>query len=183
MKIYELQSNISNYETFQLKDYEKTFDHIQSLLYSHDHVHHMWKDVSLTREDEGEESDFPLFWGLPGMLLVSERAKKLLAPDFKEQVEFLQASSNNHPYYFLKTAQFFDVVDIEASDLKILKSGIVSKINKLVFRSENIPENNIFRVSIKDKPVYRKTFVNEKVYNMIVDSDLKGYKFLEIELS
>ncbi|MCG3797071.1 imm11 family protein [Bacillus toyonensis] len=153
MKIWELKSSFDGYQSFQLLSLE-----------------------------EGNQSDFPHFWGEVGTPMVSEKAKQFLESMLGNNVEFLPLIHNvtGEVYYIINVLNAIDAIDYEKAILKKLRSGLVIDFKKYAFLPNMVKNQTIFKVYLNEILHIPSVFVSDEFRNAVLKSDLKGFEFVEV---
>lgn len=73
-----------------------------------------------------------------------------------------------------------DAVDYEKAILKKLRSGLVIDFKKYAFLSNMVKNQTIFKVYLNEILHIPSVFVSDELRNAILESDLKGFEFVEV---
>ncbi|EOO18980.1 MULTISPECIES: imm11 family protein [Bacillus cereus group] len=183
MKIWELKSSFDNYKSFQLlnlkEDRKKYFDEKIDLAIK---LSDSWGEIRIKCVEEGNQSDFPHFWGEVGTPMVSEKAKKFLEYMLGDNVEFLPLIHDvtGEGYYIINVLNVIDAIDYEKAILKKLRSGLVIDFKKYAFLSNRVKNQTIFKVYLNEILHIPSVFVSDEFRNAVLESDLKGFEFVEV---
>ncbi|WAI14288.1 imm11 family protein [Bacillus cereus] len=183
MKIWELKSSFDDYESFQLLNLEEdSKKYFEGKIDSAAKASNSWGEIRIKCVEEGKKSDFPHFWGEVGTLMVSEKAKKFLEPKLVDNVEFLPLIHDvtGEVYYIINVLNAIDAVDYEKAILKKLRFGLVIDFKKYAFLSNMVKNQTIFKVYLNEILHIPSVFVSDELRNAILESDLKGFEFVEV---
>lgn len=183
MKIWELKSSFDDYESFQLLNLEENSKkYFEGKIDSAAKASNSWGEIRIKCVEEGKQSDFPHFWGEVGTPMVSEKAKKFLEPKLVDNVEFLPLIHDvtGEVYYIINVLNAIDAVDYEKAILKKLRSGLVIDFKKYAFLSNMVKSQTIFKVYLNEILHIPSVFVSDELRNAILESDLKGFEFVEV---
>ncbi|PHA68694.1 imm11 family protein [Bacillus toyonensis] len=182
MKIWELKSSSDNYESFQLLNYKKDKKYFEGKFNSTTILLDSWGEIFIESLEEGKHSDFPHFWGETGAPMVSEPAKKLLEPLIGANVEFLPLIHNTtgEVYYVVHVLNVLDAIDSDKAIFKKLITGLIIGCEKFAFTPNVIQNEMIFKVYVNKRIHPTAVFVSDELKNTVLESDLKGFEFVEV---
>lgn len=83
-------------------------------------------------------------------------------------------------YYIINVLNAIDAVDYEKAILKKLRSGLVIDFKKYAFLSNMVKNQTIFKVYLNEILHISSVFVSDELRNAILESDLKGFEFVEV---
>lgn len=186
MKIYLLDRDAENYRWLEYKNTFVEYNGYKVSLFDYFHSHvtagismfgfnELIECKTIRDKKERKLGDYPHF-ALPA---ISQKAKDILEKHFEGLVEIFPLNVGKWgTYYFINIMNVLDVFDLEKSELRILSSGTIFRINKYVFKSEIIKCNsNIFKIeNDKRGPIY----VNEKTKKLIEEAGLEGFIFTQV---
>ena len=79
MKVWKLDADMSEYESFKLKKEDKAFlRNFKKEMSNGEKKKGKFDNLEIEIIDSGKSSDLPQFWNFTGVLIFSERAKKCL---------------------------------------------------------------------------------------------------------
>lgn len=79
MKVWKLDADMSEYESFKLKKEDKAFlRNFKKEMSNGEKKKGKFDNLEIEIIDSGKSSDLPQFWNFTGVLVFSERAKKCL---------------------------------------------------------------------------------------------------------
>ncbi|WP_018768263.1 imm11 family protein [Bacillus sp. 105MF] len=183
MKIWELKSSFDDYESFQLLNFDE--DHkkyIDGKVDSITRLADLWGNILIECVEGDKPSDCPKFWGGTGTPMVSEKAKKFLEPLIGTNVEFLPLIHNvtGKVYYIVHVLNVLDAIDNEKAIFEKLSTGLVIGYEKFAFVPNVIQNEMIFKIYLNNIMYATSVFVSDELRNAILESDLKGFKFIEV---
>ncbi|KFL63518.1 hypothetical protein DJ50_4825 [Bacillus cereus ATCC 10876] len=114
--------------------------------------------------------------------MISEKAKQVLKPLIGDNVEFLPLlrNSTSEVYYLIHVLNVLDAIDSDKAILKKLITGLIIGCEKFAFDSNTVQNEMIFKVYINGKIHPTAVFILDELKILIEQSDLKGFKFIEI---
>ncbi|MED1564519.1 imm11 family protein [Bacillus paramycoides] len=183
MKIWELKSSFDDYESFQLLNLEEdSKKYFEGKIDSAVKVSASWGEIRINCVEAGNHSDFPHLWGEVGTPMVSERAKQFLESMLGDNVEFLPLIHNvtGEVYYIINVLNAIDAIDYEKAILKKLRSGLVIDFKKYAFLPNIVKNQTMFKVYLNEILHIPSVFVSDEFKNTILESDLKGFEFVEV---
>ncbi|KEK20309.1 hypothetical protein BAMA_17905 [Bacillus manliponensis] len=182
MKIWQLKSSTDDYQTFQLLNYEEDKGYFKNTFNSTVSLSGSWTPKFIEITDEGYQSDCPIFWGKSGVQIISEKAKQVLEPLVGNNVEFLPLihKTTNEKYYAIHILHVLDALDINNTIFKKLSSGLIIGCEKFVFIPSVVQNEMIFKVYINKRVHPNYFFVSDEFRNAVLESDLKGFEFVEV---
>jgi hypothetical protein len=131
--------------------------------------------MRLISGDEGEsfkESDFP--WLGRHLLVLSDRAGKVVGPLVEKDAELLPASCEGRSLWLLNVCTIVDALDLEASDVELFESGRIMDIEKHVFYPDRLRGVDVFKLQNMRRG---STYLSERVVRAIEAAPLVGYGF------
>lgn len=139
-----------------------------------------WKPISvrLIHEDEGNAlamSDSP--WLGYGPLIFRPSAVEALGPMLREYGELLPLACPEAELMIYNPTRVLDALDDAASSVMRFSDGRIMLIQRHVFRSEVVGENDIF--TIPDERV-SPTFLSHRFVDRWKASGLKGIEFKQV---
>lgn len=173
MKIWEISVSNDNYEQFYLlhkKDY-KVF--IDEGFVGEKMSQKLPSAIEIEKVYDGKKSDNPYL--SPGVLVVSDRAKKLLVPHLKENlVELIPLKQQNDYYYAINVLNMLDALDYKNSKIVKFSDGKIMDFKKFSFHEHMVKNQIIFKI-----PELKRTkiFVTDEFIRLINNSDLVGFNF------
>lgn len=73
-----------------------------------------------------------------------------------------------------------DAIDYEKAILKKLRSGLVIDFKKYAFLPNIVKNQTIFKVYLNEILHIPSIFVSDEFRNTVLESDLKGFEFIEV---
>ena len=132
------------------------------------------RNISLITENQiSELPDIVYIAGFGGTILLSKEAKEYIQKKYKNKnIEYIEVYYKNIPLYIMNV--------MESEECYVDDSPKIDYEYMLDF--SKIKENDIFRAREIGNPkfVISGIYCNEKFKKYIEESDLKGYKFIEI---
>ncbi|MGN4614554.1 imm11 family protein [Bacillus cereus group sp. MYBK71-2] len=182
MKIWELRSSFDDYQSFQLLKYKEDKKYFEGKFNSTAILLDSWGEIFIECIEGDKPSDCPHFWGETGSIMISEQAKKLLEPLIGADVEFLPLVHNktNEVYYVVHVLNVLDAIDSNKAIFKKLITGLVIGCEKFAFIPNIVHNEMIFKVYINQRIHPTSVFVSDELRNTILESDLKGFEFIEV---
>jgi len=165
-----------------------------------------WQDTLIYNIGNNDFAKF-LFSGKQ-IWLCSEKAKQLIEPLLKENIEFLpllnrsEASKKisfskrffqrkafkpviemipEQTYFMLNITNILskEVIDFEQSVLRSDKNGLIYLIEKLSFKKEEIKNNHLFTIKNESKYFKSNIFMSNELKSIINNNNLTGLTFIE----
>ncbi|MGG5757918.1 imm11 family protein [Bacillus toyonensis] len=182
MKIWELKSSTNDYQTFQLLNYEEDKKYFKNDFNSTVSLLDSWTAKFIEIIDEGYQSDCPIFWGKSGVQIISEKAKGVLEPLVGNNVEFLPLihKTTNEKYYAIHVLRVLDALDINNTIFEKISSGLIIGCEKFVFIPSVVQNEMFFKLYINGNIYPNYILVSDEFRNAALESDLKGFEFVEI---
>ncbi|KXY32706.1 Uncharacterized protein BWINRA5_04620 [Bacillus mycoides] len=182
MKIWQLKSSTKDYQTFQLFNYEEDKKYFKNDFNSTVSLLDSWTAKFIEIVDEGYQSDCPIFWGKSGLQIISEKAKSVLESLVGNNVEFLPLihKEANEKYYAIHVLCVLDTLDINNTIFEKLSSGLIIGCEKFAFTPNVIQNEMIFKVYVNKRIHPTAVFVSDEFRNTVLESDLKGFEFVEV---
>ncbi|ENQ3108573.1 hypothetical protein SAMN04488168_101418 [Bacillus sp. 491mf] len=182
MKIWELRSSFDDYKSFQLLNYKEDKKYFKGKFNSTAVLLDSWGEIFIECIEEGNQSDCPHFWGETGSIMISEKAKNLLEPLIGTNVEFLPLVYNktNKVYYLIHVLNVLDAIDSNKAIFKKLSSGLIIGCEKFAFIPSVVQNEMIFKLYINEKIHPNYILVSDEFRNAVLESDLKGFEFIEV---
>ncbi|PTM57553.1 imm11 family protein [Desmospora activa] len=181
MRIWLLQSKLDDgYEDLQLvnfdDDHDKYFNNINQPIPIAD----KWGKVEVYTLTEGDQSDFPHFWGSgDDVPIFSERALNVVYDLIEVSVEVLPLNHPQHNYFVMHVLNAVDAIDYDKAIVRQLESGLRVSFTKYSFIPEKIIDQHIFKVYLDDS-VFSRVFVSDEFKERVTSSSLVGYDFVEV---
>ncbi|PGN40666.1 hypothetical protein CN962_28765 [Bacillus cereus] len=83
-------------------------------------------------------------------------------------------------YYIINVLNAIDAIDYEKAILKKLRSGLVIDFKKYAFLPNMVKNQTIFKVYLNEILHIPSVFVSDEFRNTLLESDLKGFEFIEV---
>ncbi|MED1092697.1 imm11 family protein [Bacillus paramycoides] len=182
MKIWQLKSSTNDYQTFQLSNYEEDKKYFKNAFNSTISLSDSWVAKFIEIIDEGDQSDCPIFWGKSGVQIISEKAKQILEPLVGNNVEFLPLihKTENEKYNVIHVLRVLDALNVDNTIFKKLNSGLIIGCEEFSFIPSVVQNEMVFKVYINKKIHPNYLLVSDEFRNMVLESDLKGFEFVEV---
>jgi hypothetical protein len=170
MKIWDLQSDVNNFDTLvpiKREDWDK-------LIFAGNSLADSWNPVPVMINDEVKPSDIP---GLhPSAPVLSEQAVESLKDLIKVSVEILPLKCRKGNYFVLNVVDVIDCIDYDNSVFKRFPdSNKIMFFEKYSFVPGRIQGKTIFK--IVDEPT-KTVFVSDVFKERVLSIGLKGFKFV-----
>lgn len=167
MKIYKLEFDSNNYESFNvIKDGNIDFPH----LFNGESILANWTPFELTRCYGNRKMPDAANLCIP---LLFKKALDSIFPLIKNDVEVLPFSFEGETLFGINVLSVLDSLDRERSDLVMFpNSQKILDIKKYAFYDEVVRGKNIFKISDKK---YGYIFVSEAFYKAIEENGLEGF--------
>lgn len=181
MKIWKLDSDMNEYESFKLKNEDKEFlRSFKKEMSNGEPKKGKFDNLELEVIDVGKLSDLPQFWNYAGALLFSERAKKSLEAYLEESVEFILMKYNNLNYYLVNVTKIIDGIDYDSAKLRKLDTGLVVGLDKYAFKENEIEKLNMFKVLLNGKIHNSEIYISSYLKEKIDELKLEGFQFTKV---
>lgn len=182
MKIWQLKSSTDDYQTFQLLNYEEDKKYFKTSFNSTVSLSDSWTSKFIEITDEGYPSDSPIFWGKSGVQIISKKAKEVLEPIVSDSIEFLPLihKSTHEKYYAMHVLRVLEALDINNTMFEKLSSGLIIGCEKFVFIPNVVQNEPIFKLYINGKIHPNYLLVSDQFKNAVLESELKGFEFIEV---
>jgi len=128
-----------------------------------------WEPIEVETLYKGKYKDFPDFFS--GMIIVSQRAKQIIEPYTRNEVEFLPLIHKELDLYVVNVTNVLDCIDWDKSDV-VWSDEILLRTNKLVFDIDKIPQGT-YMFKFKER-ANLKVYVTEDFIGLIESNKLKG---------
>ncbi|MGG2134689.1 DUF1629 domain-containing protein [Bacillus sp. S2(2024)] len=182
MKIWELKSSTDDYQSFHLLNYKEDNKYFKKQFNSKGKLSNSWTDIFIKLEDKGTRSDCPIFLGKSGVRMISGKAKQILEPLIGDNVEFLPLihTITNEKYYAIHVLNVLDALDSDNTVFEKLSSGLIIGCEKYSFIPSIVQNQAIFKIYINKIIHPTAIFVSDEFRNAVLESDLKGFEFVEV---
>jgi len=181
MKIWKLDADMCEYESFKLVTADKTFlRNLRKEMSNGEKKNGKFDNLEIEMIDSGKSSDLPQFWNLIGGLIFSEKAKICLESHLKDCVEFIPLKYGCANYYLLNVIQIVDAIDYDKAVLRKLDTGLVVGIEKYSFIENEMKNVCMFKVLLGEKIYNSETYISSELKEKIEGCDLVGFKFSEV---
>lgn len=174
MKIYTIDG-VDGFQELQLVDYDQDNCYIE-LLGSEQSILNKWKKLEFKVITKGKKSDFPFLWAGEGIIIMSENAKNMLKPLLQEEVEFLPVNCEGCKYYLIHVMQMSDInyeYILEIGNEKI-------RFDREEVLNSDLKQKIFFRGYLQHDKLIGETFFTEKLIEIIKETDLKGFNYIEV---
>lgn len=181
MKIWKLENQLVNYESFQLLNTEKEFfNSFSQKVLSGKALNGELDMIEIDLAEKGIICDAPKFWAASGTMLISEKAKKCLEGVISKSGELIPLKYKDRLLYLINITKILDVLDYDKSEFMQLSTGLVYGISKYSFIFDKLQENDIFKVMLNGRIFTSEIFVTDKIKKIIEENNLTGFKFTEV---
>lgn len=181
MKIWRLEIDFGEYESFQLVNKDRQFlrefkNKILSGKPQNGELDNMEVEIV-----EGElASDLPKLWSASGTMLISEKAKKYLESLISDCVEFIPLKYQSVTIYIVNILRITDAIDYENAIFRRLDSGLVVGLESYSFVTSKIQGFNMFKLMLNDRIYSTEIFVTSEFKTRVEENKLLGFKFVEV---
>lgn len=180
MKIWKLEVDMQDYESFQLSPRGNEFlRDFRERMSCGIPQNGKFDNLEIEVVDRGRISDSPKFWSFSGTLLLSEKAKMRLEEFLMDYVEFIPLKSKGAIYYLVNILSIVDGIDYEKTVLRKLSTGLIVGIEKYAFNLEKIKDIKLFKVLLNKRVFYTEIYVSNEL-KKIIEGELVGFKFVEV---
>jgi hypothetical protein len=87
---------------------------------------------------------------------------------------------NDERYFLLHFLKYLNAIDYEKAELIKLRSGAITGVEKYAFKPSIIKDEHLFKVTLGDRHYTTAVFVTEEFKQMLENSNLKGFEFIEV---
>lgn len=109
------------------------------------------------------------------MAAVDERARNLLYPLVKDDVEFLPLYYGENQYYVLNVTTVLDCIDYERAEyLNFPNGGRIMRFTKYAFDESKIGDTHIFKIVDEKR---KAPFVSDQFVECVEENGLTGFTF------
>ena len=181
MKIWRLEIDFGEYESFQLVNKDKQFlrefkNKILSGKPQNGELDNMEIEIV-----EGEiATDLPKFWSASGTMLFSEKSKNCLESLISDCVELIPIKYQNTTIYMINILCLTDTIDYSNAILKKLDSGLVVGVESYSFVTSKIQDFNMFKLMLNGRIYSTEIFVTSEFKTRVEENKLLGFKFVEV---
>lgn len=209
MKIWKLHTNNTQTASIYIASYEEA-DYYTNIFKNQFNtskkIADVWQETLLYNIEDTDFAKF-LFSGKE-IWLCSEKAKLLIEPLLKENVEFLPLLQRDQidekisifkrifqrktfkpviemipeqTYYMLNTTSILstEVIDFENSDIEADKNGRIYAVEKLAFKVELLENTHLFKIENDSNYFQTTTFISGELKTIIQNNELTGLTFIE----
>ena len=179
MKVWKISADMHEYESFKLKNEDKTFlREFKKEMGNGKTKNGKYDNLELEIIDTGKVSDMPQFWNYSGTLVFSQRAKESLQSYLEDCVEFILVKYNQVNYYLVNVVCIVDAIDYDNAILRKLDTGLVVGIDKYSFHENKIKKVNMFKVMLGEKIYNSEIFISNELKEKIEEAKLEGFEFV-----
>ena len=177
-QIWELKSDVNNYQQLALLHLEKDWE-IPTYSFNGIPLIGQWNPLDVYIENpELLPSDFPSITGIP--LIVTETSYSALFSVIGNHVEFLPLNCtdcNLKELYAVNVLTMLDCLDHTQSKIVYFSDSNVADVEQFVFKHNCLGEIPIFKI-----PEHRvnRTFVNDAFKTLIEKNKFKGLVFVSV---
>lgn len=182
MKIWLLGSDLERHDSFTYVDFKTANSAISKLRLRPTEVGKSWTPLKIkTIEKRGGHSSYH-----PELLLpaIDQEAAEILGDFFNDNVELLPLLHREGQYWLLNFPKVLNCIDPERSAFTLFSDGGVKEYQKYSFREDVITNSGyqIFRVCPHDLPSISlgHTFVPDQFRDKVIQSELQGFRFVEV---
>ncbi len=181
MKIFKIEAELGEYESFQLVNKNRDFlREFKCKILSGKPQKGKLDNLVLEMIGGEKFSDSPKFWSGSGILLFSEKAKRTLEDLLKNYVEFIPVKSKNVNFYIVNTLCIEDAIDYKKAELRMLDTGLIVGIEKYSFIENKVCNIPMFKVLLNDRIYSTEIYVTSEFKNKVEEAKLEGFKFIEV---
>ncbi len=182
MKIWELDVDIKNFKSLQLKDNSKGKRKLfNELIEKEKSLSNILNNLEYTVIEGDVDGDLVQLWNGSGNTVLSQEALNVLN-ELLSDVEIIPmvCEQTAKKYYLLHFTKYYDVLDCQNSEFERLSSGLIASIEKHVFKEDLVKGLNIFKISINGRNRSAHTYVSDVFKKMVGKNNLTGFSFKEI---
>ncbi|MCT4583683.1 MAG: hypothetical protein N4A54_02050 [Peptostreptococcaceae bacterium] len=177
----EFKSNKKQFEDFELVvENKEEKDLFINDMYSGVHIKNKYKNLKLNKIGGDIKSDNPKFWTTSGILMFSKRAKDVLEEIIKDDVEFVEANYEDEIYYLVNILSFLDIIDVERSKIRRLKTGLPVEVKEYEFREGVLENQKMFKFYLNKRVKGSEILVTDEFKKAVEENNLSGFKFIEV---
>lgn len=181
MKIWKLDADMHEYESFKLKNEDKTFlRNFKKEMSNGERKNGKFDNLEIELIDSGKSSDCPTFWNFTGSLIFSERAKQCLDNYLKDFVEFIPLKYNQANYYLLNIIRIVDAIDYNNATFRTLDTGLVVGMDKYSFKENEVNNINMFKILLNERICNTEIYISSELKEKIEEFNLVGFKITEM---
>ncbi|MDB5056271.1 MAG: hypothetical protein JWM44_4321, partial [Bacilli bacterium] len=174
MKIWELDSERNGFVTLTLVDYERDYPKYFDEEFK-GKANTRWVPIEVENYSKGKKSDTPyLTSGIP---IFNDKALEVLQELIKGNVEILPLIYQEHKLFALNVINVLDCIDYEKAKIKTFDDGTFWKFIKYAFKINAIQNENIFKIP---EMLKIRVYVTDTFRDKVIESGLKGFKFIEV---
>ncbi|GGG62472.1 imm11 family protein [Paenibacillus radicis (ex Gao et al. 2016)] len=170
MKVWELESDHRSF-SFNLTNFDEDMEQVDSLL---EGVYvPEWSPLRMEVVRKGRKSDLPIFF--PGLLVFSKKSVDILDNYINKYVQYLSIDNNDH--VLVNITNIADCVNYDRSTSFKDRHGEFAGFDKLYFMEDKLEDQYIFKIK---EHVKSNIYVTDKFRDLVLQSKLKGFCFIEI---
>jgi hypothetical protein len=133
-----------------------------------------WEPLSV-KSVKGHKSDAVSF--LTGIPIFSQEAINIVDKFLKSTVEILPLAHEGYNLFALNVINVVDCIDYEKAIVDEIIPGFFTGFKKYAFKAGVLRGQHIFKIPEQLK---NKVFVSDEFRNQVLQSKLKGFKFIEV---
>ena len=179
MKIWSLEEDINNYEHITLAEGNDTNWIDFRDMFQGKRIKENWTPIEVHLiEHKGslKRGDMPYL--SPGKPVFTSRAVKILSDLLQGSTEILPIKYELQELFIVNVVNFIDAIDYEKSDIEYMRDGRrIMCVNKFSFIIDNVKNQHIFKIY---NQLHGSVFVSDEFRNKVLESELKGFKFIEV---
>ena len=123
------------------------------------------------------EGDYPTL--MDSIPTFSEKAVAVLKNQIEKDGQILPLLTDEGQYYFFNVLSIVDGLNETESDLIRIGSGKIVYIGKYVLKNNDYTKSHIFKLENLEKD---SVFVTEAFKENIINNDLQGFDFIEVDV-
>jgi len=181
MKIWRLEVDFQDYESFKLVNEDRQFlkdfkaKAFSATVFKNDFI---GEPIELV---EGEEkTDYPKFWSASGIPLINKKSAESLIKIISGDAELVSVDYVDGDYYIVNILSVLDAVDNDKSVFRKLDTGLVVGLERYELKSQIIDGHNIFKLYLNGRIMTTEVFVSDIFKKAVEEVQLKGFKFVEV---
>lgn len=179
MKLWSLEEDVDNYEHITLADGSNHNWVDFGDMFDRKNLKDNWIPIRVQLIEHAgdlERGDMPYL--SPGKPVFSKMTVTTLKDLLQENAEILPLEYDLQELYIINVTNLIDAIDYDKSDIDYMRDGIrILSVNRYSFNVEKVKNQHIFKII---NQLYGTVFVSDEFRNRVLESGLKGFKFIEV---
>lgn len=181
MKVWRLEIDFGEYESFQLVNKDRQFlKEFKCKILSGNHLNGELDNMEVEILEGGLASDLSKFWSASGTMIFSQKSKENLENLISNCVEFIPLIHQNKKVYMVNVLSIVDAIDYDNAILRKLDSGLEVGVEVYSFVTSKIEGYNMFKLMLNNRIYTTEVFVTSEFKKVVEESKLLGFKFQKV---